>query len=405
MNVNWKKNFAIFMTSQAVSILGSSLVQFAITWHITLTTESGVAMTISILCGFLPTFLLSPFAGVWADRYNRKTLIMIADGCIALCTLAVAIVFMTGYQSLWVLYVASALRALGAAVQNPCVSAMLPDLVPEKHLTRANSINGTLQSAIMLVSPMLGGTLFANASITAIFFIDVVTAALAIGVMLLFLKVPHREKSAGGVKSDYFTEMKEGISYIFHHKFLWLLFLYYMLFLFMVSPVAFLTPLQATRNYGRSAWRLSAIEIVFSVGMLAGGLLLTVWGGFKNRTKTTASAAVFMAVCTIALGIPIPVIPYLAFMLLIGLTLPLFNTPATIILQERVDPAYMGRVFSVMTMLNTGMMPLSMLVFGFLADMVRIEYLLLGTGAVMLITALSIFRSRLLLEAGKPRNP
>src|SRR5690554_4174095 len=91
MNTNWKKNIILFLTSQTISLFGTSLVQYAIMWHITLTTQSGVMMTIAIICGFLPTFFLSPFAGVWADRFNRKLLIILSDSMIALTTLVLAI--------------------------------------------------------------------------------------------------------------------------------------------------------------------------------------------------------------------------------------------------------------------------------------------------------------------------
>ena len=94
---NWKRNIVLFLGSQTISLFGSALVQFAILWHITLETKSGIMMMLYILCGFVPTFLLSPFAGVWADRFNRKLLIAGADMLIAVSTLALAILFMNGY--------------------------------------------------------------------------------------------------------------------------------------------------------------------------------------------------------------------------------------------------------------------------------------------------------------------
>lgn len=117
---NWLKNIILFLSSQTISLFGSSLVQYAIMWHITLTTESGLMMTLFIICGFIPTFLLSPVAGVWADRYNRKLLIVISDGLIAFSTLILAILFLMGYDSVWLLFVMAAVRALGTGIQNAC---------------------------------------------------------------------------------------------------------------------------------------------------------------------------------------------------------------------------------------------------------------------------------------------
>ena len=101
-------------------------------WYITLQTQSGLMMTISIICGFLPTFFLAPFAGVWADRYDRKKLIMLSDSMIALSTLGVAMLFLSGHDAMWLLFVVSAIRAVGAAVQMPSVGAFVPQIVPEE---------------------------------------------------------------------------------------------------------------------------------------------------------------------------------------------------------------------------------------------------------------------------------
>lgn len=118
----WRRNIVLFLSSQTVSLFGSSLVQYAIMWYITLNTKSGIMMTLYIICGFIPTFLLSPVAGVWADRYNRKVLIMLSDGMIALSTLVLALLFLMGYEEAWLLFVMAAIRALGSGVQTPARS-------------------------------------------------------------------------------------------------------------------------------------------------------------------------------------------------------------------------------------------------------------------------------------------
>lgn len=408
MNQNWKKNVSIFLACQALSIFGSSLVQYAITWHVTLTTKSGAYAALVIICGFVPTFLLSPFAGVWADRYNRKTLIMLADAGIALCTLALAVTFFLGYDMIWLLLVAAGIRALGSAVQNPCVGAMLPDLVPQEELTRINGINSSLQSLILLASPMLSGALLSFSSIENLFFIDVITATLAIIIMLMFLKVPEKPKKEGTAHAgaDYLAELKAGFAYIGNHAYLRNFFIFCGVFMLMMSPVAFLTPLQTARTFGDDVWRLTAIEIVFSVGMMLGGILVASWGGFKNRVHTMALGCAGMALFTIAMGFPRNFWLYLVFMGICGVTVPTFNTPSTVLLQEQADPEYIGRVFGIMGMIGSSIMPLGMLVFGPLADIVRIEWLLIGTGTFMLAVTFALIRNKPLLEAGiKPAPP
>jgi len=401
MKINWKRDLALFMSSQTISLLGSSLVQYAMLWHITLQTKSGAMMTLYIICGFVPTFILSPFAGVWADRYDRKRLIILSDALIALVTLALALAFMAGYEAVWLLLLGAALRAVGSSIQGPAVGAILPQIVPEDKLIRANGLNGTIQSAIMLVSPILSGALLTLASLELIFFIDVVTAAIAI-VVLLVLRVATHAKAAVKQESGYFTDMVEGFRYIRDHRYLVSYFAYVGFFLFLISPAAFLTPLQVARSFGEDVWRLTAIEMIFSVGMLAGGVLISSWGGFRNRMHTMILSNLVMAACAIALALVPSFWLYLLVMGVFGLSMPLYNTPSAVIIQEHVEPDFLGRVFSVLTMLFTSIMPLAMLLFGPIADTIPIEWLLLGTGGVMLVLGTLVFRNRRLMEAGIP---
>ncbi|HBV99415.1 MAG: MFS transporter [Peptococcaceae bacterium BICA1-7] len=402
MNKEWKKNVILFLSSQTISLFGSLLVQYAIGWHITLKTQSGVMMTIAIICGFLPTFFLSPFAGVWADRYNRKILIVLSDSMIALSTFILAILFLLGYDAIWLLFVVSAVRALGTAIQIPTVGAFLPQLVPEDKLTKVNATYGSVQSLIMLVAPMLSGLLLTVTNIEKIFFIDVITAVIAVLILLLFLHVPVHAKALKNQSISYLSDMREGITYIKNHEFVKKLFLFCAIFFILVAPVAFLTPLQVTRSFGSDVWRLTAIEITFSAGMMVGGIIMAAWGGFNNKIHTMVLSNLVIGCCTFALGI-VPVFwIYLFFMGLIGIVMPVFNTPFTVLLQQKIEGDFLGRVFGVFGMISSSMMPLGMLVFGPVSDFVKIEWLLIGTGFLLFAQSFFMLGSSVLLEAGKP---
>lgn len=402
VNEQWKRNIILFLSSQTLSLFGSMLVQYAIMWYITLTTESGVMMTISIVCGFLPAFFLSPFAGVWADRYNRKMLIIFADSMIAISTLILAILFFLGYDSLILLFVMSAIRAIGAGIQTPAVGAILPQIVPKEQLTKVNGTNGSIQAFVMLLSPMLAGALLSVASIEVIFLIDVVTAAIAVFTLLVFLKIPLHAKAAQAQTTSYLSDLKLGYTYIKNHEFLKKFFVFFAFFFVLVAPAAFLTPLQVARTFGNAVWRLSAIEIAFALGMIVGGIIIASWGGFKNKMHTMTLATLMMAVCTVAFGV-VPVFwAYLIFMGIVGISMPIFNTPSMVLLQEKVEGDYLGRVFGVLGMISSSMMPLGMLIFGPLADVVKIEWLLIGTGILLFIQGFFLMGSKVLMEAGKP---
>ncbi|MCA1063961.1 MFS transporter [Rossellomorea aquimaris] len=399
---NWLRNIILFLSSQTISLFGSSLVQYAIMWHITLTTESGLMMTLFIICGFIPTFLLSPVAGVWADRYNRKLLIVLSDGLIATSTLVLAILFLMGYDSIWLLFVMAAIRALGAGVQTPAVGAILPQIVPKEKLTKVNGANGSIQAVIMFVSPLVSAALLGMASIEIIFFIDVITAAIAIITLLAFLNISVHEKAAGKQTTSYFSDFKQGLSYVNSHGFLKKFFLFFAIFFVLMAPAAFLTPLQVARSFGDDIWRLTAIEIAFSIGMMAGGGIIASWGGFHNKIATMTFSSLIMGICTFALGIVPAFWFYLVFMAIFGVAMPIFNTPTMVLLQEKIEENYLGRVFGVMGMISTSMMPIGMLIFGPLADIVAIEWLLIGTGILTILLSIMMGRDQVLVEAGKP---
>jgi len=399
---NWKRNIILFLSSQTISLFGSALVQYAIMWYITLETESGVMMTLFIICGFIPTFFLSPFAGVWADRYNRKRLIMLADGMIATATLLLAILFLMGYDSFWLLFVMAAIRALGTGIQTPAVGAILPQIVPKDMLTRVNGINGSIQAIIMFIAPMVSAALLSMTSIEMIFFIDVVTAVIAILTLLIFLNIASHQKALEQQQTSYFNDFKQGLLYIRKHAFLLKFFLFFAVFFVLMAPASFLTPLQVTRSFGSDVWRLTAIELAFSVGMMIGGGVIASWGGFKNRIYTMAFASFIMGACTLGLGVVPNFWIYLSIMAIFGVVMPIFNTPSNVLLQERVEENYLGRIFGVLGMISTSMMPLGMLIFGPIADIIKIEWLLIGTGLFILVLTVFLMRNRTLVESGKP---
>jgi DHA3 family macrolide efflux protein-like MFS transporter len=404
MNINWKKNTALFLAGQALSLFGTMVVQYAITWHITLKTQSGSMMTLFTIAGFLPMFFISPFAGVWADRFNRKYIINIADGTIALVSLLAALFIMACLDSVGILLSCAVVRSLGQGVQMPAVGSFIPDIVPREQLTKINGFQSSMQSFITLTAPAVSAAIMAFAPLETLFFLDVITALVGIGIVLFFVKTPEKETllPAGPERRGvaYFHDLKEGIKYIRKHGYVSRIIVLSAVFLFFFAPAAFLTPLQVTRNFGNDVWRLSAIEITFSIGMMAGGLIIGLWGGFKNRIYTMTLSCGLCGLLAAALGLATNFPLYLVVMAIMGISLPLWNAPSMVLLQTTVEPAFMGRVFSVFSMVSSTMMPLGMVLFGPIADMVSINLLLVGTGLIITLLCIPMVTSKTLLEAG-----
>lgn len=392
---HWKRDVILFLTSQTVSLFGSMLVQYAIMWHLTLVTKSGVVLALAAVFGFLPQAIISIFGGVWADRLNRKLLIIWADASIALTTLALAIFMLSGINDLWLIYATLAIRSVGAGIQMPAVSALIPQITPTAHLMRVNGINGTIQSAMALLAPAAAGVLYATASIVSIFFVDVVTAAIGI-TLLATLAVPTIRRAAEG-RPSYFADLVEGVRYVAHHAFVrWLLLVFGLVFLLIVAP-SYLTPLMVVRSFGDEVWKLTATELAFSIGMMLGGIVISVWGGMKNRVTMIAGSSIIFGGLSIAMGLSTNLWVFLSFMFLLGLIVPFFSTPSMTLLQERVEPERQGRVFGFVGIVMAVAMPLGMVVFGPLADVFTVESLLIVAGILLFV----VIAIALLVPAGR----
>ena len=387
----WRRDVTVFLTGQTFSLLGSMLVQYAIMWHLTLETRSGTVMAVYAVVGFLPQAVVSVFGGVWADRLDRRALVIGADATIAATTLALAILMLSGYDDLWILYVAAAIRSAGAGIQTPAVGALLPQIVPPDKLMRINGVNATIQSAMMLVAPALAAGLYAWASIEAIFFVDVVTALIGIGLLLL-VPVPRlvRGDQQAGVRG-YLADLADGVRYVATTPFVrWVLAMWGVVFVLIVAP-SFLTPLMVVRSFGEEVWKLTVNELAFSIGMTLGGVVVAWWGGLRNRVHMVMVTTALFAVFNVGLGLSTNMWVFFGFMFLIGLGVPFFSTPTMTVLQERVEPERLGRVFGFVGIVMAVAMPLGMAVFGPLADRYSVESLLVAAGvALMLVVVVGV---------------
>ena len=403
---HWQRNISFFIAGQMISFVGSLLVQYAIFWYINLETKSGTILTIAIIASFIPLLIFSPIAGVLADKMNRKLLIIIADGSIALVTLVTAILFSLGDIQIWMLIVVTGIRGIGQAIHGPAIGAAIPLMVPQDKLMRVQGIQTGIQSAFNVLGPIVAAVLISWFSIGFLFYIDTVTAFLGVATLLLFVTIPKhvnedKKQTTSGLQ-DFFA----GLKYVKTHTFLIPFFIYLFFVLILVSPVAFLSPLQVVRSFqtfGTEVFRLTMVEVGFSLGMTIGALLVAWWGGFNNRIVTAGIAISIMGFGVLMLGVVGNFYVYIMFMLVQGVVLPFYNTPMTVMIQEQVDPAYMGRVSSISTMINSIAMPIGIALFGPLADVVSIELLLLISGALMMIFGFLYLANRPMMNAGMPK--
>jgi DHA3 family macrolide efflux protein-like MFS transporter len=381
----WKDRTTRFLSAQAISLLGSSIVQYAIAWWIVLETDSGTMAMLAVIAAFLPQIAVSPFAGVLLDRYNRKYIIMISDSVIALATLILFIVMHLGYSGLTPLFIALVVRSIGTGVQQPAVNAVIPQLAEEKHLMRINSIYATLVSFMVLGAAMIAGALLGFFGLGTILLVDVFTAIIGVGITAtIFFPRPDTSEE---LESSGISDLKAGFSYLRTHTFVKRLLTFQALILFLISPV-FMIPIITMRNMDGGVFEFAAIETVYGIGAVIGGILITWLGGFKNRIANILLVSLAFGVLMIGLGFA----GFIAFNILVfiwGVLGPSFDASFITSLQERVEPEMHGRVFSFMNIVIAASLPLGMTVFGPLADIVSIEWLFWFSGVSVI--ALTVF--------------
>ena len=392
----WKRRVSVFLVGQTVTTFGSMLVQYAIFWHLTLTTKSGTVLALAAIFGFLPQAIVSVFAGVWADRINRKLMIIVADLSIALATFGLALLMLSGVDDLWLIFLVMAVRSFGAGVQTPAISALLPQIVPTEKLMRVNGINSSVQSSLMLLAPIAAAAVYANFSLVGILFIDVVTAIIGVA-LLATVAVPTLARAASLDKPSYFADLKEGINYTFTHELVrWVIAIFGIVFLLIVAP-SNLSPLMLVRNFGTEVWKLTVLEISFGVGMAIGGALMAILASKLDRITTIIATSAVFGVLAIVMGFTTNLILFFSLFFLIGLIVPAFSTSAMTLLQETVEPERQGRVFGFVGIVMAVAMPLGMAILGPLADVVSVEIILIATGALTVVIAVVA----VLLPSGK----
>lgn len=392
---NWAFRFFSIFTGQAFSLFGSSLVQFALIWYLTQKTGSATILATASLFGMLPQILLGPIAGTIVDRGNRRIIMIVSDASIALSTLVLAYLFWAGLVQVWHIYLILAIRSAGGAFHYPAMAASTSLMVPEKHLSRVAGANQTLQGLISIVAPPVGALLVAVLPNQQILMIDVLTAILGITPLLFFAipQPPRREAHPSAPKASFLQDMGAGFKYMASWPGLLMLGLMATLLNFLLAPTSALTPLLVTKYFKLGALELGSLDSFFGVGMIAGGITLSVWGGFKKKivTSLTGIALFSFAVLAIAVAPADKFWIMMVSMAVIGFMMPIVNGPIHALFQSVVEPNMQGRVLSLVGSVAQAMMPLGLMIAGPVTDATSLQAWFWIAGTLNLLIALTGF--------------
>lgn len=368
---NWKRLFFTIWAGQAFSLVGSQVVHFAIAWWLTQETGSAAVLATMAIFGMLPQVILGPFIGALVDRWNRQRVMILADGAIALITCGMAVLFWSGRMEISFLYIAALLRGALGVFHWTAMQASTSLMVPKDQLARIGGMNQTLNGVLSIAAPPLGALVVGLWPLYGIMLIDVITAAIAI-TPLLFVRIPQPEKTSAELVNPalVWKDVRDGLRYVAGWPGLLIILLMATVINFLMNPTGTLMPLLITRHFNGGAWHLSALESSFSLGLIAGGILLSVWGGFKRRVFTSMIFLAVMGLGALAVGFTPPAWFWFAVggNMLAGFANPLVNGPFFAFLQERIQPEMQGRVFTLVASLTGAISPLGMALAAPVAD-------------------------------------
>ena len=390
----WAGRFFTIWGGQALSLFGSALVQFALIWWLTQESGSATVLAIATLVGMLPQIVIGPFAGALVDRWNRRIIMMVADATIAGSILVLAYLFATGIVQIWHVYAILAVRALGGAFHFPAMAASTPLMVPGEHLTRVNGLNQALQGINMLVAPPLGALLLSILPTQGILLIDVGTALLAI-LPLVFLSIPQprRHEEHLELKPSLLKDVRHGLAYIRTIPGFTAIIAMALFLNFMLVPTGALVPLLVTKHFGKGAIELGLLQSAMGIGIITGGIGLSVWGGFKKKITTSLTGIVGLGIGVMLVGLAPANLLILAIVghIILGFMLPIANGPVGALMQTIIRPDMQGRVMSLVSSGATAISPLGLLIAGPVSDWLGIRVWFWAGGIICVLIAVRAF--------------
>ncbi|MFS1259948.1 MFS transporter [Enterococcus lactis] len=391
--LHWRKNINLFLTGQFLSGITSMIVQYAIIWYLTKETGSATILSFATLLGMIPMVLLSPFAGPLVDRWDKKRLLILTDIIVALFAMVLVVVgTISDTFPLWLVFVSLFIRAIAQTFQMPTIQSILPTMVPEEELTRINGQLGMVQSANFIIAPAIGAFLFTVIPINWLILLDVLGAVFGVG-LLVFVTIP--KVISQGETIHLLTDTKFGVKKLYENKGLWHIMLNGAVFTLLFMPAASLYPLMTMGYFGQNVGQAGLVEVVYSVGMLAGGAVIGFFGKWKDRMKPIFMAYVVVGTTIGASGLlPGTTQGFFYFLLLnagAGFATPYFNTLLMAIIQQSYEPNVLGRVLGVFNSLMTLPGPIGLIFEGPLTDKIGVEKMFLIAGIGTLLCGIVLF--------------
>lgn len=397
---SWKRSLAIVWIGEFFSVLTSSILQMGLIWHVTLTTGSASALSFVSLAAFLPMALLGAFAGTIVDRTSIKWLMIGADLFIAAVSLTLVFGSLRGDLSVTAVAAVLFVRALGSTLHTPAFNALTPLMAPPEALGKLAGMLQFMQSGSYIIGNAIAAVIYPAFGLTFMIALDVagaVLASIAVAVAVSGIKTPVPERHALEENAEasrravraFLSETADGFRELKRHRglfaMLWIGFAFSVLF----SPISALFPLMVFDHFGGTTTQSAIAEIAFSVGMIAASGWIGVTGGLRNHALSCALAIALFGAATLASGLvpPSALVVFLGLTFAMGLSSPLYSAPQMALMQERIDPECMGRVFGLYGAVCSWAMPVGLVASTLFADAIGVSACFVLIGAAMVILA------------------
>jgi DHA3 family macrolide efflux protein-like MFS transporter len=340
MSKEYQKTFWKIWAGQAISIVTSAIVQFAIIWYITYKTNSAFWLALASLCGFLPQGILGIFVGSYIDKHNRKNIMMISDASIALVSLILGIMALFMELPIWLILIALILRSIGSAFHFPSLQASMPLIIPKENLLKYSGYSQAIQSISLIISPVVASFLYEQIKLSYIIFLDVIGAIIAIFSVFISV-IPNIKLDTS--KTSFIKDTKEAIKLILSKPKIKALFLFTAIFMIVFMPINSLFPLMTKNYFGGTTYHAGIIEMLFAVGMLIGSILLSTTKHFKDEKRNILIALLLMGISLLISGLisSSQFIIFTIMALVMGFTGPIFNGTTSTILGKEIEPGTM----------------------------------------------------------------
>lgn len=391
---NWRRNSYLFLLSQLATGVTSMIVQYAIIWYLTQKSGSATVLSLATLLAMLPMIVVSPFIGTFIDRWNKKALLIAPDIAAAAFAVILSVVgTLNNTFPLWLVFVSLLARSFAQAFQMPTIQSILPTIVPQEEVTKVNGQLGMVQSATMIISPALGALLYSFIPINYLILIDVLGAAIGIG-MLAFITIPSNIAQSDE-KPQVFADVAFAFKRIGTVHGLWPMLLISSLFTLMFMPAGSLYPLMTLAYFKGTIFQAGIVEVVWSAGSLLGGALIGAYGAWKDRMRPIIiSIAVFGLAFAVCGFLPPNMTGFVIFTVLnafAGLAIAFPSALPMAMMQQSFPAQELGRIFGVVMAFSNLAGPIGLVFAGPLADTVGVQWLFTISGIGSMFAAALMF--------------